>query len=639
MFSSRRVIAILLGAGVVGLLTPMLIAGNAQAANLTWVGDDFANDWDTTSSNWTGDATVYTDGDHVTFDDTGSTSSDVNLTTNLLPGSVTVNNSSLFPYGFSGAGTLDGTTGITKSGDGTLTVNTANTFDGVVNVNGGTFAVGNPTALGSPVGGTTVNGGTLELNGQDLKDPGDSSKIEKVTAQGAGVDGLGAIVNNTEAASRIHHLVLSGDATFGGSERLGIWGPLDPAYPGVTPDFGDYTITIKHFGGIAGHDQVRIVNTYGHTLKDANVVQGTLAFHNAHFGNADGTFTVSSDGGIKLFDSKSPYDDVNNDLNKNLDFTGGQVYVYRGKFSINATSGTVTLNDTVTTFNVYSYSSTYLTQLWIDGLVTGDGGINKIGNGLLRLTAANDYTGATTVADGTLRIDGSITSDTTVMGESSAHLDGSGSILGNVTIEPGNYIEPGTSIGTLTVTGDVTMAGSFVVEYDGGTETIDLLDISGVLDIDAATLDLTDLTAGAETLDDPFYVFASYGTLGGTTKVFATVNGLPDGYSLDYDYLSNNDIALVEDSPPIPGDATGDDEVDADDAQRLAENWGEGTPETPATWSQGNFDGDDVVGPKDAAIMAANWGYGVTEASAVPEPSVAVMLLATLGAWLVWRRR
>jgi len=87
----------------------------------------------------------------------------------------------------------------------------------------------------------------------------------------------------------------------------------------------------------------------------------------------------------------------------------------------------------------------------------------------------------------------------------------------------------------------------------------------------------------------------------------------------------------------IPGDTDNDGDVDAVDAQTVAEHWG--APTTNGA-QDGDFDGDGVVGPADAAILAAHWGYGTSEAaSGVPEPSVLVMLLGLFSAWVVARRR
>ena len=76
-------------------------------------------------------------------------------------------------------------------------------------------------------------------------------------------------------------------------------------------------------------------------------------------------------------------------------------------------------------------------------------------------------------------------------------------------------------------------------------------------------------------------------------------------------------------------------DVDEADAQRLAENWGQGG----ATWVMGDFNDDGVVGPADACILAANWGYtSGSETTCVPEPSILALLLG-VSLMLLPRRR
>ncbi len=110
-----------------------------------------------------------------------------------------------------------------------------------------------------------------------------------------------------------------------------------------------------------------------------------------------------------------------------------------------------------------------------------------------------------------------------------------------------------------------------------------------------------------------------------------------------YGVKSFYNILAMEDAPFVsypPGDADKDRDVDADDAQILALNWGDSGAEVG--WDQGDFDEDHVVGPKDAAILAANWGYGVTppESTApVPEPSTALLLLGLAAGTVLWGRR
>jgi hypothetical protein len=92
------------------------------------------------------------------------------------------------------------------------------------------------------------------------------------------------------------------------------------------------------------------------------------------------------------------------------------------------------------------------------------------------------------------------------------------------------------------VVGDLTISGSFDVEYDGILNTIDRLDVTGMLTL---TGDITFLEWNATgDLDDASpYVFASYGSLSGVPGFTA-----PAGYTVDFNYNDANQIALV----PVP---------------------------------------------------------------------------------------
>ena len=61
------------------------------------------------------------------------------------------------------------------------------------------------------------------------------------------------------------------------------------------------------------------------------------------------------------------------------------------------------------------------------------------------------------------------------------------------------------------------------------------------LNITNAALDFNKLSVAA--LSGGPYIFASYGSLTGTA--FASVAHLPTGFSINYNYLSGNQIALV----------------------------------------------------------------------------------------------
>jgi len=183
------------------------------------------------------------------------------------------------------------------------------------------------------------------------------------------------------------------------------------------------------------------------------------------------------------------------------------------------------------------FSITITEGLTEDGVSTG-GGLTKLGDGTLTLGGANTYTGATLVEAGALSVTGSIASDVTVA--DGAALLGTGTILGDVIAEAGSSVGPGASIGTLTVNGDAAVSGTLDIEYDSDTDTIDLLNVSGLLDLRDATLSFSDLGSG--TLANGTYVFANYGCLLGTPT---EPDPLPSGWSIDYMYNDCSSIALV----------------------------------------------------------------------------------------------
>jgi hypothetical protein len=117
-----------------------------------------------------------------------------------------------------------------------------------------------------------------------------------------------------------------------------------------------------------------------------------------------------------------------------------------------------------------------------------------------------------------------------------------------VTVASGAFLAPGVGgIGNFNVAGGVTLAGTLAVGVDTiGAGVSDIFSVGGALDLSAGTSAIDFSVLGA--LDDPAYVFASYGSLNGT---FGTVSNLPTGYTIDYGYLGNF-IALV----PVPEPTT-----------------------------------------------------------------------------------
>jgi autotransporter-associated beta strand protein len=132
---------------------------------LTWTdfnGTGTGVTWDTTSQNWNNGTaeTVYSDGNNSVFNDNNNGNYAVSVTGVFKPLSTVINNS-LGDYSFTGTGGIGGTGALSKSGTGTATLSTVNTYSGGTNVSAGALVVGVNGAL--PNGAVSVSGGVLQL--------------------------------------------------------------------------------------------------------------------------------------------------------------------------------------------------------------------------------------------------------------------------------------------------------------------------------------------------------------------------------------------------------------------------------------------------------------------------------------------
>jgi len=138
-----------------------LVVSNSGPQTLSWTDASADNLWNTASSNWTdGSTTAYSDGSNVIFNDSNGGNYSVTLNTAVSPGSVAVNNSN-GNYVISGTGSIAGTTSLTKSGSGVLTLDTVNTYSGGTSVQEGTLVAAVHGAL--PSGAVNITGGALKL--------------------------------------------------------------------------------------------------------------------------------------------------------------------------------------------------------------------------------------------------------------------------------------------------------------------------------------------------------------------------------------------------------------------------------------------------------------------------------------------
>lgn len=127
----------------------------------TW---DVNNSANTIWKNINSLSTYYVDGDAVIFNNTVGSGGVVTLNSTVSPYSVTVTNPTA-DYIISGSGAIAGTTSLTKSGAGKLTLVTTNTYTGATIINGGTLQIGDGVTDGS-IASTygIVDNGSLVFN-------------------------------------------------------------------------------------------------------------------------------------------------------------------------------------------------------------------------------------------------------------------------------------------------------------------------------------------------------------------------------------------------------------------------------------------------------------------------------------------
>ncbi|TWT77876.1 Intracellular endo-alpha-(1-_5)-L-arabinanase [Posidoniimonas polymericola] len=275
---------------------------------------------------------------------------------------------------------------------------------------------------------------------------------------------------------------------------------------------------------------------------------------------------------------------------------------------------------------------------------TADGGLQKLGDGKLTLTAANAFTGPTVIEAGTLlasNTSGSATGLAGVVVNAGGVLGGNGSAAGQTTVHSGGVIAPGDAIGRLTVDSLAMNPGAaLAIELDTaggvpGTDYDQLL-VNGLATLNGAlAVALTGTSTPAA--GDSFTVL----TAGSLSGEFAGVaNGgfvaLADNRGalrVRYDLVPNAVVLTdYQAAPFLAGDYNGDGQVDAADYVVWRDNLG-----APA----GTLINDPslaAIGPDQRATWAVNYGATLTAAAAaaVPTPQAAWLLFTVLAA-VGWR--
>ena len=325
---------------------------------------------------------------------------------------------------------LQGAGGLTKLGDGTLTLTADNSYGGSTTIGAGELQIGSGGRSGW-IGGNVVNDGTLTFNRSD-----------DIVFNG-GIDGTGQVVQR-------------------GSGRLELANTGNRYSGGTVVEQGilaGNTVSIR--GDIRNNGAVEFLDL------GPNVFSGDISGAGSVSIDGIGTLTLTGTntfiGGLKIGIGKS----VSVASDPNLGGAANVVTLDGGYLR-------ATLSfDTDKSFNLASAGGIISTDanamVSLDGALDGIGGLMKDGAGTLIVTGVSSYAGATFVDEGRLQIDGggSIASSSSLTVRNGATLAGSGTV-GDTTVELGGRIAPGSSIGTLTVVGDLTLSAGAWLDYEFG---------------------------------------------------------------------------------------------------------------------------------------------------------------------------
>lgn len=328
-----------------------------------------------------------------------------------------------------------------KAGNGRLVLSNANTLTGPTTVAAGTLAITNNNALGaSGIWNNVVsNGATLELS-NNL-----TATLGGITLTGTGYNSAGAL-NNLSGNN-----TLNGQVTFGGNTTIN--STAGALTLGSYTDLGATTLTTSGVGNITFAGQV---GGSGGSLVKSGSGTLTLSGANSYTGGttiAAGTLAANNASALSY--------------TGNIAFTGGTLQYGSGVTTdwssrLANSSGAIKID---TNGNNVAFASSIAN--------TNTGGLTKSGTGTLTLSAANSYSGATSVTGGALNLQ-----NNSALGTSSSVAVSSGAALqlqGGVTVTGVPVTLAGGTLesvsGTNQWAGNITLTSASTILSDTAGQT------------------------------------------------------------------------------------------------------------------------------------------------------------------------
>jgi len=462
-----------------------------------------------------GDGTLQAAGDFTT--DNALTLTDANATIDTQNHDVSITGAVDGAGGLvkNGAGTLmlDGVAsqrGGTTVNDGTLILNGANTYTGGTTLNGGTLQIANDGDLGDTSGNLVFNGGTLhgtaDINAarEITLDSGNGTIVSDsgtTFASSGDIDGTGSLAKSGGGI-----LLLTGNNGFSGGLDIdaGIVRVSSDANLGTgTVAIGDGTLQAA--GDFTTDNAVTLINvnatidTQNHDVGISGAIDGSGALNKAGGGTLALSGNNSFSGGLNI---GTGIVQVSSDAN----LGAGTITI--GDAALQATASFTTDNSVVLS-DANSRVDTQANDIAITGIVDGTGALNKSGSGKLILDGANTYTGATSIAAGTLALSGAgdIASSNQVINHGTLDISATNAGASITALTGSGQVQLGAKTLTLTdaaggFAGSIAGAGSVAIGH--GTQSLSGNNtFSGGLLVNGGTLQVAtaaNLGAGTVTL-------------------------------------------------------------------------------------------------------------------------------------------
>ncbi len=433
--------------------------------------------------------------------------------------------------------------GVSKNGNGSMTLANSNSFTGNVLVIGGELRLLDDFATGTTNGGVQIAGSAMLTLDGPRNIGAEPLALNNNTPGGIAVNSAGGVTNSW-----------AGDIVLFNHARVAVDDGGQLELSGVISGAGALT---KESGGVlalsgAGANTFTNMTTVesGTLLLNKSVSDGAILgplVIGDGIGFADSEAVRYASGAGSQIANTAP---VFITVSGVLDFGGGSD-------SIGALSGEGHVAISAggnPGFGADGSSS------FFDGPINGAGGFRKLGGGTLTLSGNNTNSSTVTVVAGTLLVNGIQQSSITV--STNATLGGDGEV-GNITAS-GGRIAPGGGVGMLS-SGNTTFSGanaSFQVEIGGLTAGVqhDQLNVRGTASLGSSALNVS-LAVGFAPKDGQSFIIL---TNDGSDSITGTFAGLPQGSVLNvgalkflvrYNAGSGNDVALVFTNTPLKSSA------------------------------------------------------------------------------------